>query len=198
MHFFDGDEPIEAGADGSHGVLCFFVERGFWCAWGVAACDGRDVQAVGVGMRDAAEDMADAEVDEAGGEGCFRFRGRFGLLGGFLLLFLFGLLGKDLCCGGDVGSFYGVRCCSGFLGGFALADDEGWLDVGSGCEGLFFLFSLFLFFWVEWFVDEEDGGWVDGDFVGFVDGEFEYGGVLYEVDVSDNMMVAALSGSFFR
>ena len=80
---------------------------------------------------------------------------------------------------------------------FSLAYDERWLVAGSGCKGFFFLFPLFFFSGVEGFVDEEDGGGVDSDFVGFGDGEFENGGILDEVDVSNNVMVATLPGPFF-
>ena len=58
-----------------------------FCAFGVAHCDGGDEEGVGVGVCDAAEDVADAKVEEGGGEGRGREGGGFG---GFGFLFFFG------------------------------------------------------------------------------------------------------------
>ena len=195
LHFFDGNEAVEAGADGSDDFLRGLVVGGGGRTGGVAAGMGGAVEGGGVGGGDAAEDVADAEVDEARTQGCFGFGRDFGLLGGFFFLFFFGLLGEDLRGGGDVGGVYGIGCRCRFLWGFALADDECWLAVGGGSWGLLLLLALLFFLRVEGLVDEDDGVRVDGDLVAFVDGEPEYGGILYEIDVPYNVMVAALPSS---
>lgn len=67
LHVGEGDEAVEARADGAHDLA--FVLGGVVGAGGVAAGDGGDEEGVRVGVRLRLEDVADAEVDEGGGEG---------------------------------------------------------------------------------------------------------------------------------
>ena len=67
LHVGEGDEAVETGADGADDLA--FVLGGVVGAGGVAAGDGGDEEGVGVGVGLRLQDVADAEVDEGGGEG---------------------------------------------------------------------------------------------------------------------------------
>lgn len=67
LHVGEGDQAVEAGADGAHDLA--FVLGGVVCAGGIAAGNGADEEGVGVGVGLGFEDVADAEVDEGWGEG---------------------------------------------------------------------------------------------------------------------------------
>lgn len=67
LHLGERDEAVEAGADGADDLA--FVLGGVFGAGGVAAGDGGDEKGVGVRVGFGLEDVADAQVDEGGGEG---------------------------------------------------------------------------------------------------------------------------------
>ena len=67
LHVLEGDEAVETGAHGADDLA--LVLGGVVGAGGVAAGDGGDEEGVGVGVGLRLQDVADAEVDEGGGEG---------------------------------------------------------------------------------------------------------------------------------
>jgi hypothetical protein len=75
LHLGQRDQAVEARAYGAHDLA--FVLGGVLGAGRVAARDGADEQRVGVGVCLGLEDVADAQVDEGGGEGLLDWRAAF-------------------------------------------------------------------------------------------------------------------------
>ena len=205
LHLLERHEAVEARAHGAaHLALVLGRVLG---AGRVADGDGGDVQRVGFRVLDGLEDVADAEVDETGGEGRGGRRSGLGaavLVDLLLLLLLLGLSSGGGGVGGGLDDL--VLDLDGLLdsggsdllgavdngGGGALDGGSGGLSGGKG-SGLLLLQALLLGLGVDGGLDVEDLVGIDSDLVGNVKAEER--AVLDKVDETDNVGAALLAGA---
>lgn len=189
LHLLERDEAVQTRADGADCKTGFLVHGGVLGAGSIATVNGRDVEGIGVGVVDRAQDVTDTQVDEGWGWRRSRCRSRLGLL--LLLLFLFLLL---LLLGwrcpfssrlGSLGSLSLLR--------LALSNDKRLL---AGCT--LRRSSSLLLLLLDGFRHEQDLVGVDADLLLLRDPQAEQLPVLNKVDVSHNVVVAVLPRALLR